>query len=185
MDTIVSYSLDGINWRQTRSRNISVSGILLHGQNGIQLGQNANLDFQLPNLRYQSQFETQAKVVRLVKPRGRSSGFALKFNKLSMGQYLLIDEFVARVLGLPGNSSVNEIDPLEESSILGMERLARETAEKIAGHPQQARASVGAKGSARLAGHYKKLVWIAVAAVGIYILYYIIGPITALIRKLP
>ena len=185
MDTIVSYSLDGITWNQTRSRNISVSGILVHGLNGIQIGQTANLDFQLPNLRYQNQFQTEAQVVRMVKPRGHSPGFALKFSKLTMGQYLLIDEFVARVLGLPGDSNAYEIDPLEESSLLGMERLARETAEQIANQPEQARASVSVKRRAWVVKHYKKLGWIAVAAVGIYILYYIVGPITALILKMP
>ena len=147
----VQYSIDGQEWRETRSRDVSPTGIFLQSKEPVKPGQIVNLKFKLPNLRHVEPISAHAEVMRLKIHQGRQSGFGLQFLTLSADQYQIIGDFVRRVLGLP---LVNGFQDAADQSTRGtytfaMDRLARESAEKDAVEPpRQVVIQVSSRGKA-------------------------------------
>ena len=100
LDTVVSFTLDGKTWRQSRSRDVSSTGMLLRTVDQVKPGTNVILRFKLPNLEWQDPIEVKAEVVRVIKRQGRQVGLGLRFQTLRAGHYQVVHEFVNRILGV-------------------------------------------------------------------------------------
>jgi hypothetical protein len=97
----ISWTIDGRQWYEDNSHDISSDGMMLWTQQPVDEGSSIKLNFKLPNLKYQGTIVVEAKVVRVVQRQGWQIGLGLRFLTLRAGNYQSVKEFVSRILGLP------------------------------------------------------------------------------------
>lgn len=113
LDTPVRYTVDGQQWQENRSMDVSPTGMMLRCDEDIHPGQNIRLTFTLPNMRWQDPIQAEAEVMRLCGGRkGRQGGLGIRFVSLRAGDYKAVEEFVERILGM-------KLDGLEELGTRG------------------------------------------------------------------
>jgi hypothetical protein len=134
LDTKVQYSADGLTWHQSRSRDVSSTGIQLQIQDPVQPGNLMKLSFTLPNLKWQEPVQAEAEVVRVINQKGHQLGVGLRFISLRANHYQAVEEFISRVLGIHVEEGFERLGdrPAGGGFVFSMDRLATESVEKKA-----------------------------------------------------
>ena len=110
LGTKVCWTPDNEKWFEDNSENISSTGMMLWTERPLHLGSSIKIRFSLPNLKSQGSITVNAEVVRVVQRHGLQVGLGLKFLSLHSGNYERVNHFVCRILGLPMDNALSELD---------------------------------------------------------------------------
>ena len=110
LGTKVSWTPDNEQWFEDNSENISSTGMMLWTKQTVNEGSSIKIHFRLPNLKSQGSITVNAEVVRVVQRHGLQIGLGLKFLSLQSGNYERVKNFVCRILGLPMDNALSELD---------------------------------------------------------------------------
>ncbi|MFH1138534.1 MAG: PilZ domain-containing protein [Pseudomonadota bacterium] len=186
LDTVVSFTLDGKTWTESRSRDVSAAGMLLRTVEPVPPGRDIVIRFKLPNLEWQDDIEVKARVARAVKRQGRQIGLGLQFQTLRAGHYQVVHEFVQRILGLP----VNDLTDWGAQTSGGgysvsMERLAKQALDlRTAEQEKKANAS---RSAARLEFLFRQVSRAAKATIALatgYVFFELTSTLMSLAEKI-
>lgn len=82
-DFKVDYSSDGANWSESRSKNISPSGLFMTGGEHLEPGRTIMVRFQLPGVASLESFNLKAEIVHAAETGpGGAGGVGLRFFNL-------------------------------------------------------------------------------------------------------
>ena len=126
LGTKVSWTQDNENWFEDSSENLSSAGMMLMTKRPVDPGSSIKIRFRLPNLKSQGSITVNAEVIRIAQRHGLQIGLGLKFLSLQAGNYERVNQFVYRILGLPVNNALSELDGINASvSSFKIEHLTR------------------------------------------------------------
>lgn len=149
--TSISWTVNDGQWNEATSQDISPTGMMLRTPQAIAPDSTLTLQFKLPNLKFQDPIVVEAEAVRLIQRHGQQIGVGLRFLSIRSHNYLVVQEFVCRILGLPlagGMAGFGSQDAAGGYTFT-MERLAREAETK--------RAEKAAQKMAQAASHRRQL----------------------------
>jgi len=133
LGTKVKWTIDNRQWHEDSSQDVSSTGMMLRTQLPIEVGSSIQLNFQLPNLKYQDPVIAKAEVMRVAQRNGRQVGVGLKFLTLGSRNYKVVHEFVSRILDLPMDDSIADLASHGANGYsFEMERLVEEAEERKA-----------------------------------------------------
>jgi Tfp pilus assembly protein PilZ len=101
IDTTVSYSRDGIVWREGRTININATGLLFQADAEFQSGERLHLVFRLPNRPETELIEAKARVRRAATRRNKFNGLVVEFFYLRTEHSHAIKDFIRRLKHQP------------------------------------------------------------------------------------
>ena len=108
LDTTVSYSRDGIVWRDGRAININATGLLFQAEDGFPAGERLHLVFRLPNRPETDLIEAKVRVLRAATRRSEVVGLVVEFFHLRTEHSHAIRDFVQRLKHEPRPRRLND-----------------------------------------------------------------------------
>lgn len=108
LGTKVTWTVDYEEWHQAESQNVSSSGMMIRTRDELEPGTSLELKFRLPNIKDQTPIVAEAKVVRVVARNRAQIGLGLKFVTFRSHSYVVLEEFVCRIMGLPFDGDLAE-----------------------------------------------------------------------------
>ena len=121
----VSWTVDGRQWQEDESQDVSSTGMMLRTNHSIGPGTTLKLQFKLPNKKFDEPIMADAEVMRVISRQERQVGVGLRFVVLRSHDHRVVHEFVCRIIGLPLDEVVDGLGDRGEdgSSSYRMDRL--------------------------------------------------------------
>lgn len=126
--TKIKWQIHGTSeWYEDSSQNVSSTGMMIRTEESVEPGSTITLSFKIPNLKFQEPIIVEAEVAREVQRHNRQIGLGLKFLTLQSRNYLVVEEFVHRILDLPRDEILKKLGRQDSSGYsFDMEQLIRE-----------------------------------------------------------
>ncbi|MEW5724100.1 MAG: PilZ domain-containing protein [Thermodesulfobacteriota bacterium] len=187
LDAKVLYAPEGEEWRESRSKDVSSTGMYLATQEQIETGRTLKLSFNLPNMKWQDPIQAEAEVVRVINRQGRQTGLGLRFITLKSRHFEAVQEFVDRVMGMSVGEKFESLGTRDARGgyIFSMDRLASEAQERKAAEIEKKVLAQQAAYRREQINRYLNLAGrAALVVVAFFIFYKIGGFIVKIILKL-